>query len=87
MDGSHYILLSECIERFQCAEFFKTTGITPYRNKLESLKMMKKYVARKNRDESKVHLNTFMPNSSKLIDDFNAFQSKKCVKSETFTFW
>ena len=61
MNGSHYtrslkgiILLNECIERFQWVEFFKTTGIKPYRNELESLKMMKKYVARKNRDESKL---------------------------------
>ena len=49
--------------------------------------MMKNYVARKKREESKVYLNTFMSNSSKLIEDFKAFQSKKCVKSRTFNFW
>ena len=29
MDGSHYILLSECIGRFQCAEFFKKQELHP----------------------------------------------------------
>ena len=55
LDGTHYtrslkglMLLSECFERLQWAEFFIIKGVTEYMNELS---LMKSSVAEKNRAE------------------------------------
>ena len=81
------VLLSECFERLQWAEFFRIKGVREYMNELSLMQLMKSSVAEKNREESRAHLEAFMSTSSRLIDDFNAFRSKRCEVSETFAFW
>ena len=81
------VLLSECFERLQWAEFFRIKGVREYMNELSLMQLMKSSVAEKNREESRAHLEAFMSTSSRLIDDFNAFRSERCEVSETFAFW
>lgn len=94
LDGSHYsrslkglLMLSECMERLQWAEFFKMEGIEKYRDELEHLRLLKNSVAEKKREESKVHLEAFMSNSEVMVEDFNKFRCQRSATSETFTFW
>ena len=94
LDGTHYtrslkglLLLCECMERLQWAEFFRTKGVDPYMNELELVKLMKASVSEKNRIDSKGHLSEFLSTSSTMIDDFNAFRSERSEMSETFAFW
>ena len=94
LDGTHYtrslkglLLLCECMERLQWAEFFQTKGVESYKNELELLKLMKASVSKKNRVDSKGHLDAFMSTSSCMIDDFNTFRSERSEMSETFAFW
>ena len=63
LDGTHYtwslkglMLLSECFERLQWAEFFRIKGVREYMNELSLIQLMKSSVAEKNREESRVHL-------------------------------
>ena len=81
------VLLSECFERLQWAEFFRIKGVREFMNELSLMQLMKSSVAEKNREESRAHLEAFMSTSSRLIDDFNAFRSERCEVSETFAFW
>ena len=81
------VLLSECFERLQWAEFFRIKGVREYMNELSLMQLMKSSVAEKNREESRAHLEAFMSASSRLIDDFNAFRSERCEVSETFAVW
>ena len=81
------VLLSECFERLQWAEFFRIKEVREYMNELSLMQLMKSSVAEKNREESRAHLEAFMSTSSRLIDDFNAFRSERCEVSETFAFW
>ena len=94
LDGTHYtqslkglMLLSECFETLQWAEFFRIKGVREYMNELSLIQLMKSSAAEKNREESRAHLEAFMSTSSRLIDDFNAFRSERCEVSETFAFW
>ena len=94
LDGTHYtrslkglMLLSECFERLQWAEFFRIKGVREYMNELSLIQLMKSSVAEKNWEESRMHLEAFMSTSSRLIDDFNAFRSERCEVSEAFVFW
>ena len=94
LDGTHYtrsikglMLLSECFERLQWAEFFRIKGVAEYMNELSLIQLMKSSVAEKNREGSRAHIEAFMSISSRLIDDFNAFRSERCEVSETFAFW
>lgn len=94
LDGTHYtrslkglMLLSECLERLQWAEFFRINGVEPYMNELSLIQLMKSSVSEKKQEESRAHLEAFISISSKLIDDFNAFRSDRCEVSETFAFW
>ena len=81
------MLVSECFERLQWAEFFRIKGVREYMNELSLIQLMKSSIAEKNREESRAHLEAFMSTSSRLIDDFNAFRSERCEVSETFVFW
>ena len=56
-------------------------------NELSLIQLMKSSVAEKNREESRVHSEAFISTTSRLIDDFNAFRSKRCEVSETFALW
>ena len=94
LDGTHYtrsliglMLLSECFERLQWAEFFRIKGVREYMNELSLIQLMKSSVAEKNWEESRAHLEVFMSTSSRLINDFNALRSERCEVSETFAFW
>ena len=94
LDGTHYtrslkglMLLSECFETLQWAEFFRIKGIREYMNELSLIQLMKSSAAEKIREQSRAHLEAFMSTSSRLIDDFNAFRSERCEVSETFAFW
>ena len=94
LDGTHYtrslkglMLLSECFERLQWAEFFRIKGVREYTNELSLIQLMKSSVAETHREASRAHLETFMSTSSRLNDDFNAFRSERCEVSETFAFW
>ena len=92
--GTHYtrslkglMLLCECFERLQWAEFLTIKGVREYMKELSLIQLMKSSVAEKNREESRAHLEAFMSTSSGLIDDFNAFRSERCEVLETFAFW
>ena len=94
LDGTHYMqslkglmLLSECFETLQWAEFFRIKGVREYVNELSLMQLMKSSAAKKNWEESRAHLEAFMSTASRLIDDFNAFRSERCEVSETFAFW
>ena len=74
LDGTHYtrllkglMLLSECFERLQWAEFFRIKGVREYMNELSLIQLMKSSVAEKNQEESRAHLEAFMSTSSRLI--------------------
>ena len=53
------VLLSECFERLQWAEFFRIRGVREYMNELSLMQLMKPSAAEKNREESRAHLETF----------------------------
>ena len=80
------VLLSECFERLQWAEFFINKGVREYMNELSLMQLMKSSVAEKNQEESTAHLEAFMSTSSRLIDDFNAFRSRSRVSGQFFLF-
>ena len=69
LDGTHYtrslkglMLLSECFERLQWAEFFRIKRVREYMNELSLIQLMKSSVAEKNREREQsalrgVHVN------------------------------